>query len=98
MGRNKALFNSDNGYVVERGNDIKVYYICLSDLEDNSKNQITLAFVFILLYITFVLVFCLKEEFEKSSYDFISKFNKTLEIELKYELEKKLIIVLISML
>ncbi|HEC1760028.1 TPA: hypothetical protein R1698_001661 [Campylobacter lari] len=62
--------------------------LCLSDLEENSKSQIILAFVFICLYITFVLALCLKEEFEKSSYDFISKFNKTLEIELKYELEK----------
>ncbi|WP_139454233.1 hypothetical protein [Campylobacter armoricus] len=65
------------------------FLICLSRLEDNFKSQIILAFVFVWLYITFVLAFFLKEEFEKSSsYDFISKFNKTLEIELKYELEK----------
>ncbi|MBT0825359.1 hypothetical protein KJQ78_08885, partial [Campylobacter lari] len=64
------------------------FLICLSNLEENSKSQIILAFVLLWLYFTFVLALCLKEEFEKSSYDFISKFNKTLEIELKYELEK----------
>ncbi|HEC1790137.1 TPA: hypothetical protein R1718_001722, partial [Campylobacter lari] len=64
------------------------FLICLSDLEENSKSQIILVFVFVWLYTAFILILCLKEEFEKSSYDFISKFNKTLEIELKYELEK----------
>ncbi|HDV6578207.1 TPA: hypothetical protein RJS70_000479 [Campylobacter lari] len=63
-------------------------YLSDLDLEENSKIQIILAFVFVLLYFTFVLALCIKEEFEKSSYDFISKFNKTLENELKYELEK----------
>ncbi|WP_261530499.1 hypothetical protein [Campylobacter lari] len=64
------------------------FLICLSDLEENSKSQIILVFVFVWLYTAFTLILCLKEEFEKSSYDFISKFNKTLENELKYELEK----------
>ncbi|WP_257912518.1 putative membrane protein [Campylobacter lari] len=63
--------------------------LCLSDLEENSINQIATIFIFVWLYIAFVLALCLKEEFEKLSYDFfILKFNKTLEIELKYELEK----------
>ncbi|MCV3501585.1 hypothetical protein L8X52_08125 [Campylobacter lari] len=66
------------------------FLIKLSDLvEDNSKSENIFAFVFVWFLIAFALALCLKEKFEKLSYDFfILKFNKTLENELKYELEK----------